>query len=61
MFVAAQFTGQDGVYTPLSDTISSFKAIIRGDMDQFPEQAFYMVGGAEDVEAKAHELAKAGV
>ncbi len=61
MFVAAQFTGQDGVYTPLSDTIASFKAIIRGDMDQFPEQAFYMVGGAEDVEAKAHELAKAGV
>jgi F-type H+-transporting ATPase subunit beta len=61
MFVAAQFTGQDGVYTPLSETISSFKAIIRGDMDQYPEQAFYMVGGAEDVEAKAHELAKAGV
>jgi F-type H+-transporting ATPase subunit beta len=61
MFVAAQFTGQEGVYTPLSETISSFKAIIRGDMDQFPEQAFYMVGGAEDVEAKAHELAKAGV
>jgi F-type H+/Na+-transporting ATPase subunit beta len=60
MFVAAQFTGQDGVYTPLADTIASFKAIIRGDMDQYPEQAFYMVGGAEDVEAKAREMEKAG-
>ncbi len=60
MFVAAQFTGQDGVYTPLSDTIASFQAIIRGEMDQYPEQAFYMVGGAEDVLAKARELEKVG-
>lgn len=60
MFVAAQFTGQDGVYTPLADTIASFQAIIRGDMDQYPEQAFYMVGGAEDVLAKAREMEKVG-
>lgn len=60
MFVAAQFTGQDGVYTPLSDTIASFQAIIRGDMDQYPEQAFYMVGGTEDVLAKAREMEKVG-
>ncbi len=60
MFVAAQFTGQEGVYTPLSDTIASFQAIIKGEMDQYPEQAFYMVGGGEDVLAKARELAKVG-
>jgi F-type H+-transporting ATPase subunit beta len=56
MFVAEQFTGQAGVYTPLEETIASFKAVIDGEMDQYPEQAFYMVGGAEDVKAKAKEL-----
>ncbi len=45
MFVAEQFTGQAGIYTPLEETISSFRAVIDGEMDQFPEQAFYMVGG----------------
>ncbi len=59
MFVAAQFTGQDGIYTPLEETIGSFRAIIDGEMDQFPEQAFYMVGGREDVERKAGQLAEA--
>jgi F-type H+-transporting ATPase subunit beta len=60
MFVAEQFTGQAGVYTPLEETIGSFKAIIDGEMDQYPEQAFYMVGGREDVERKAAELTKEG-
>jgi F-type H+-transporting ATPase subunit beta len=60
MFVAEQFTGQAGVYTPLEETIASFRAVIDGEMDTFPEQAFYMVGGREDVERKAAELAKEG-
>jgi F-type H+-transporting ATPase subunit beta len=56
MFVAEQFTGQAGIYTPMDETIASFKAVIDGEMDQYPEQAFYMVGGADDVKAKAKEL-----
>jgi len=56
MFVAEQFTGQTGIYTPMEETIASFKAVVDGEMDQYPEQAFYMVGGAEDVKAKAKEL-----
>jgi F-type H+-transporting ATPase subunit beta len=58
MFVAKQFTGQDGVFVPLTDTISSFKAITEGKYDNLPEQAFYMVGGIEDVEKKARDLEK---
>ena len=61
MFVAEQFTGQAGVYTPLEDTIRSFKAILDGEMDQYPEQAFYMVGGMEDVIARAKEIETVGV
>src|SRR5277367_1017225 len=53
MYVAEQFTGQPGVFTPLDDTIASFKAITDGKYDNLPEQAFYMVGGIEDVENKA--------
>ena len=56
MYVAEQFTGQPGVFTPLEETISSFKAISEGEYDNLPEQAFYMVGGIEDVEKKAREL-----
>ena len=59
MFVAEQFTGQPGVYTPIDETIRSFRAILDGDADQYPEQAFYMVGGLDDVAAKAAELADA--
>jgi F-type H+-transporting ATPase subunit beta len=59
MFVAEQFTGQAGVYTPLEQTIASFQGILKGDMDQYPEQAFYMVGDADDVAAKAREIEKA--
>jgi F-type H+-transporting ATPase subunit beta len=60
MFVAEQFTGQAGVYTPREQTIASFKSILAGEMDKYPEQAFYMVGDAEDVAAKARELEKTG-
>ena len=60
MFVAEKFTGQPGVYTPIEETISSFRAIIDGEMDQYPEQAFYMVGGREDVEKRAAEIERQG-
>ena len=56
MFVAEQFTGQEGIYTPMDVTIASFKSILDGEMDQYPEQAFYMVGDADAVRAKAKEL-----
>ena len=55
-FVAEQFTGIEGKYTPVDETIQSFKAIANGDYDHLPEQAFYMVGGIEEAEAKAREL-----
>ena len=45
-----------GVFTPVEETIASFKAIAEGKYDSYPEQAFYMVGGIEDVERKAKEL-----
>ncbi|MCL4122642.1 UNVERIFIED_CONTAM: hypothetical protein GTU68_038308 [Idotea baltica] len=57
MFVAEIFTGQEGIFTGVEETIDSFEALVNGDMDHLPEQAFYMVGGAEDVERKAAELA----
>ncbi len=56
MFVAKQFTGQDGAFVPLEETISSFKAISEGKYDHVPEQAFFMCGGIEDVEKKAKSL-----
>jgi len=56
MFVAEQFTGQPGIYTPLDETIASFKMVLDGELDHLPEQAFYMVGGAEDAMRKAREI-----
>jgi len=56
MYVAEQFTGLPGEFVPLEDTISSFKAIADGKYDHVPEQAFYMVGGIEDVERKAKDM-----
>ena len=56
MFVAEQFTGQAGNYTPRDETISSFKMVLDGELDDLPEQAFYMVGGAEDAMRKAREI-----
>ena len=56
MFVAKNFTGQDGIFTPVEETIESFEALVNGDLDHLPEQAFYMVGGAADAERKAAEL-----
>ncbi len=55
--VAQVFTGSPGVQVPLEDTISSFKAVVAGEYDHLPEAAFYMVGGIEEVKAKAEKLA----
>jgi F-type H+/Na+-transporting ATPase subunit beta len=55
-FVAEQFTGIPGKYVKVEDTIASFKALTEGEYDQLPEQAFYMVGGIDEAEAKAKEL-----
>jgi F-type H+/Na+-transporting ATPase subunit beta len=55
-FVAEVFTGSDGKYVTLKDTIKGFKMIVDGECDQLPEQAFYMVGGIEEVFEKAKTL-----
>jgi len=55
MFVAEAFTGQEGKYVKLEDTIRGFIEILDGKHDDLPEQAFYMVGTIEDAVSKAHE------
>ncbi|MFP5222597.1 MAG: F0F1 ATP synthase subunit beta [Acidobacteriota bacterium] len=55
-FVAAQFTGKEGRYVKLEDTIKGFKEIIDGLHDELPEGAFYMVGGIEEAVSKAKEM-----
>ncbi|MTD13652.1 F0F1 ATP synthase subunit beta [Nakamurella sp. YIM 132087] len=55
-FVAKQFTGQDGSYVDIKDTIAAFDAIAKGEYDHIPEQAFLNVGGMDDVMAKAKSL-----
>ncbi len=54
--VAEAFTGTKGKYVKLQDTIKGFKAIVNGDYDDLPEQAFYMVGTIEEAEEKAKKL-----
>ncbi len=58
MYVAEVFTGLPGITTPVDETVDSFEALVNGDLDHLPEQAFYNVGGAEDAERKAKELEK---
>jgi F-type H+-transporting ATPase subunit beta len=58
-FVASQFTGREGKYVKLEDTIASFERVVAGEFDHLPEQAFYMVGGIEDVVEQAKQLAAA--
>jgi F-type H+-transporting ATPase subunit beta len=60
MFVAAQFTGLEGKYVKIADTVRSFKEIVEGKYDDIPEQAFYMVGTIDEALAKAEKM-KAGV
>ena len=55
-FLAEQFTGNPGRYVRIEDTVRSFKMIVEGEMDDYPEQAFYMCGSIEDVFEKAKQL-----
>ncbi|HCM97552.1 MAG TPA: F0F1 ATP synthase subunit beta, partial [Anaerolineae bacterium] len=58
-YVATQFTGIDGRYVPLRETVHGFREILDGKYDDLPEQAFMMVGTIEDAVEKAEKLAKA--
>jgi F-type H+/Na+-transporting ATPase subunit beta len=58
-YVAKVFTGLDGSFVPVSETIDAFKRIAEGEFDEYPEQAFFMCGGLEDLERKATELREA--
>jgi F-type H+-transporting ATPase subunit beta len=55
-FVAEVFTGSPGKYVSLDNTIKGFKAILNGELDELPEQAFYLVGDIEEAKAKAEKL-----
>jgi F-type H+/Na+-transporting ATPase subunit beta len=57
-FVAAQFTGREGKYVPLSETVRGFKEIVEGKHDDLPEQAFYMVGNIDEVIQQAEKMRK---
>ena len=57
-FVAEVFTGLTGKYVPLNDSVNAFEKILAGKFDNLPEQAFYLVGGIEDVIEKAKTLTK---
>ena len=57
MFVAAQFTGLEGKYVKIEDTVRGFKEVVEGKHDDLPEQAFYMVGTIEEVREKAEKMA----
>jgi F-type H+/Na+-transporting ATPase subunit beta len=58
-FVAQEFTGTPGKYVRIQDTVSGFKEIVQGKLDDLPEQAFYMVGDLNEVREKAERLEKA--
>ena len=55
-FVAAQFTGTEGKFVSVADTVKGFREILDGVHDDLPEQAFYMVGGIDEVKEKAARL-----
>ncbi|WKU08131.1 F0F1 ATP synthase subunit beta [Micromonospora sp. HUAS LYJ1] len=59
-YAAEQFTGVPGSTVPIEETIDAFKKISEGEYDHFPEQAFFMCGGLEDLERKAKELMSEG-
>jgi len=56
MFVAEAFTGQEGRYVPIKETVRGFKEILEGIHDDLPEQAFYMVGTIDEVLEKANSM-----
>jgi F-type H+/Na+-transporting ATPase subunit beta len=57
-FTAAQFTGREGRYVPVKETVRGFKMILNGEVDHIPEQAFYMCGGIEDALKNYEEMQK---
>ena len=57
-FVAAQFTGTDGKFVSVADTVRGFKEILDGKHDDLPEQAFWMVGGIEEAVEKAKKISQ---
>ena len=58
MMAAEQFTGQPGSNVPLKETIEAFDKLCKGEFDHMPEQAFFLIGGLEDLERKYNELTK---
>src|SRR3954454_341285 len=58
LFVAEQFTGLEGSFVPLTETVEAFTRIADGDFDDVPEQAFFLCGGLEDLERNAQQLKK---
>jgi F-type H+-transporting ATPase subunit beta len=56
MFVSEVFTGRPGKYVKVADTVRGFKEILEGKYDHLPEQAFYMVGGIEEVVEEAKKM-----
>ena len=55
-FVGEVFTGLPGIYVPVEETVEAFEALVNGELDDVPEQAFFNVGGVESVLAKAKTL-----
>src|SRR5262245_51177890 len=58
-YAAEQFTGIEGSFVPVKETVEAFRKLTDGDYDHLPEQAFFMCGGIDDLERKAADLAKA--
>ena len=54
--MAEKFSNIPGIYVPLKDTLRSFKAIVEGEMDEYPEAAFFNVGTIEDVVERAKAM-----
>jgi len=52
------FTGLEGQFVALKDALEGFRAVMDGEMDEFPEQAFYMIGGPEMISKKAAQIAE---
>jgi len=58
MFVAERFTGRDGKFVPVKETVRGFKEILEGKHDDLPEQAFYMVGTIDEAREQAEQMQK---
>jgi F-type H+-transporting ATPase subunit beta len=56
MMAAEQFTGQPGSTVPLKETVEAFDKLAKGDFDHLPEQAFFLIGGLDDLAKKAESL-----